>query len=384
MDIRKKKLTPNTRKRGGFSAIELLITATILTIVTGVGVMGISQARASIRLSGAAREYATYIEKARMFSIRSHADDAGERATLTINEDLTSYEVTMDLDGDGDLETRTITLPDGVKFDNAETIAFDWRGRTWNTANGVTRSNAQVSIRLVSGDNAVSIDVTGSGDITVDSEVFDDNLPEIKLHVSDLSAGPNSTPAPTPVTETATPTPTPLGTPDDRLNPTPTPTPTPSGGSGSGSGNSGSGSSGSGSSGSGSGNSGSGGNGNSGNGNAQPTPTPTPNPVPTPTPVPAVCTLSVNLPKLVLLKDRTGSISVKHDAGATLIISANSSKASDLQVAPNSQSVAGGSSANFQIKSKKTLGTYSVTFSTSCGSKTVTVLVVASLLGISL
>lgn len=363
MGMRKSKLNSNTlRTGGGFSAIELLITATILTIVTGVGVIGISNARASIRLSGAAREYATYIEKARMYSIRSHADDASERASIVINDDKTSYIVSMDLDGDGDMDSKTIALPDGVEFDTVETIAFDWRGRTWNTANGITTSNAQVSIRLVNGDNSVSIDVTGSGDITVDSDVFDDSVPDVKLHVADLTG---ATPTPTPYTETATPTPTPVGTPDDRLNPTPTPTP------------------------------------EAGDGlpvatptptpsyNPTPTPTPsaTPTPTPaanpTPTPAPAVCTLSVDLPQLVLLKERTGTITVSHNAGTTLMISGSSSEPSDVQVSA-AQTVASGSSATFTIKSKKTLGTYTVTFSTSCGSKSVTVLVVASLLGISL
>ena len=361
MKMRKSKANSNTRRtRGGFSAIELLITAAILSVVTGVGVMGISHARASIRLSGAAREYASYVEKARIYSIRSHADDAGERATLTINDDRTGYTVTMDLDGDGVLDTRTITLPDGVTFERAETVAFDWRGRTWNTSNGVTSSNAQVSIVLVGTNDTVSIDITGSGDVTIDSAVFDDDVPDVKLHVADLTG---ATPTPTPITDaTATPTPTPdpLASPDDRSNPTPTPTPIDSGG-----------------------------------GDTTPTPTPTPSSTPTPTPTPratptphatptptpepAMCTLSLSLPQLILLKDKSGDIVVAHDAGTTLTISASSSKASEIQVSPNSQAVAGGGSATFTIKSKKSTGTFSVTLSTSCGSKTVPVIVVEKL-----
>ena len=50
--------------------------------------------------------------------------------------------------------------------------AFDWRGRTWNTVGADTNSNAQVSITLKYGSDAVSIDVTGSGDITIDSKSF--------------------------------------------------------------------------------------------------------------------------------------------------------------------------------------------------------------------
>ena len=72
---------------------------------------------------------------------------ANERMSLSMTI-KTSYIVTMDLDGDGDLDTKTIPLPDGVEFDTVETIAFDWRGRTWNTVGALTMSNAQVSIRL--------------------------------------------------------------------------------------------------------------------------------------------------------------------------------------------------------------------------------------------
>src|SRR6185295_8122433 len=115
------------RNRRGFSTIEMLITATVLTIVTGLGLMGISRAKASIKLSGSAREFASYIEKARMYSIRRHADEAAKRANVAINDNKTSYNVTMDLDGDGGMDTRTINLPSGIEFGTIETIGFDWR-----------------------------------------------------------------------------------------------------------------------------------------------------------------------------------------------------------------------------------------------------------------
>src|SRR5215213_3481201 len=118
-----RKANLQTSRRGGFSAIELLVTATVLSIVSAFGLMGITKARAAVRLSGSAREYASYIEKARIASIRSHADDAAERASVEINDDRTSYDVTMDLDGDGGMDTRTITLPSGITFETVESIA---------------------------------------------------------------------------------------------------------------------------------------------------------------------------------------------------------------------------------------------------------------------
>ncbi len=359
--IRMRNTNPNsnTRRSCGFSAIELIITATVLTIITGLGLMGITRARASIRLSGAAREYASYIEKARIHSIRSHADNAAERATIEINDDRISYDVIMDTDGDGAMDTRTIALPEGVTFETVETIAFDWRGRTWSTVGAITTPNAQVSIRLQSSVDAISIDVTGSGDITIDSQVFDDAVPTVTLNVGDLTAG--ATPVPTPDFDTVpvpTPTPTPDGptNPDDSANPFPTPpvstptppvsTPTPP--------------------------------------VSTPNPTPaatpaaTPTPAPTPTPI-IPCLLNVDLPSLTLKLDGTATIKVSHNGSTSLSISGSSSKPSDLQVSGGSQSVAPGGFATFTVTSKRALGIYSVTFSTSCGTKVVPVVVVALL-----
>ena len=336
------------RTRSGFSVVEMLITVTLVTIITLFGVMGITRAKASIRLSGAAREYAAYIEKARTFSIRSHADDASERATVTINDDKTSYTVTMDLDGDGDMDTKTITLPDGVTFDTVETIAFDWRGRTWNTVGTTTESNAQVSITFKNSAGTVSVGVTGSGDVTIDSNVFDDKVPAINLHVADLTG---ATPTPTPVViATETPTPEAVATPDVSIAPTPTPTPiidlgdvlpTPSPSP-----------------------------------TATATATPTPTPAATPTPTPTVCTISADQIAVFLNQDGTTSIKISHSSSTSLSITATSSKPSDLQVTPNGvQTVAAGSSVTYTLKSKKSSGVYSVTFSAGCGSKTVPVTV---------
>lgn len=351
MGIRKNKANSNTRTNGGFSVVELLVTAVVLTVVTSAGVMGITRARASVRLAGAAREYGAYIEKARIHSIRSHADDASERASVTISDDKTSYTVTIDLDGDGVLDTKTVTLPDGVEFETVETIAFDWRGRTWNTVGGITEANAQVSITLKDSYENVSIDVTGSGDITINSAVFDDEVPNVTLKVDSLAT---ATPTPTPVEVIPTPTPTPdaVATPDNTANPDPTPLPTPD------------------------------------IGDVLPlptptpvpsptpsaTPTPTPNATPTPTPAPAVCTLTVDKVTVLLSGSGSTKIIVSHNAGVALTVTATSSSPSDLQVSPSSQTIASGSSAEFQVKSKKSLTSSSVTFSTSCGTQVVPVI----------
>jgi type II secretory pathway pseudopilin PulG len=341
--------SPSSR-RAGFTTIELLIVASVLAVVTTFGVLGISKARAAVRLSGAAREYASYIEKARIFSIRRHADNSDQRASVSINDDKTSYDVTMDLDGDGGMDTRTISLPSGITFQTIESISFDWRGRTWNTAGGVTTPNAQVSIRMSSDDDSISIDVTGSGDITIDSQVFDDAVPNVNLKVGNLAEG--ATPVPTPdASGSATPTPDPSTSPTDAA---PTPTPIPA------------------------------------DGVADPTPSPspvatatpapspsprsTPNASPTPTPVP--CEITTDPDTLIMHVDTTTTIQVSHSSTTSVSISASSSKASDLQVTPGgSQNVGARSSTSFTVKSKK-VGTYSITFSAGCGTKTVQVIII--------
>jgi Tfp pilus assembly protein FimT len=359
MGMQKTKATLKTRKRNGFTMVEITIMAAIVAIITAFGLLGISRAKASIRLSGAAREYATYIEKARMHSIRNHADEASERASVAINEAKTSYDVTMDLDGDGNMDTKTIPLPDGVSFGTVEMIAFDWRGRTWSTVEGVVTANAQVSIRLENGTDSVSVDVTGSGDITIDSRVFDDSVPNVSLNVGDLAAG--STPTPTPA-EDAEPTPTPEESPTPPLTdglpvPTPTPpvsdggppvpTPTPAGN----------------------------GNGN-GHGNGQPTPTPTPTPSVTPTPTPSTCTITTDPATVSFSVDGLTTIKVSHNGNSSISITGISSKPSDLQVTPGgAQTVGAGSATTFTLKSKRSLGVYNVTFSSGCGSKVVPVIV---------
>src|SRR5688500_3761381 len=181
MDVQKTKATSTMRKRNGFTMVEILIMAAIISIVTAFGLMGITRARASVRLSGAAREYATYIERARMHSIRNHADNEDERANVAITEAKTSYVVKMDIDAYGDMEARITGLPVGVRFHTVEPIGWDWRGRTVSIVDDVTPTNAQVSIRLRNSSASVSVDITGSGDITIDSSVFYDSVPIVNL-----------------------------------------------------------------------------------------------------------------------------------------------------------------------------------------------------------
>jgi len=72
--------------------------------------------------------------------------------------------------------------------------------------------------------------------------------------------------------------------------------------------------------------------------------------------------------------ESTATVKVSHSANTTVSINGSSSKPSDLQVTPGgSQSLGAGSYVTFTLKSKKSMGAYTVTFSASCGSKIVPV-----------
>src|SRR2546421_4547617 len=172
----------------GFTMIQLLITLAIIAIVSTLAVMGITRARAHMRLSASERALAGYLEQIRTDSIRRHASvpvNAGDpdvRAVISISaQGGNTYTVTMDFDKDGTLDAaRTITLESGVKFStSSSTIRFDWRGR----------AEGEVSIGLINDNNDTgNINVTGSGDVTLDTEVFYDNdIPDIALNNNNVS-----------------------------------------------------------------------------------------------------------------------------------------------------------------------------------------------------
>ena len=84
----------------GFSVIELLIVVSIISVVSGFAVMQITRARQVMIRENAALQFAGYLEKARVDSLRRHPMAAAQMAQVTIG-DATSYSVTIDADGSG-------------------------------------------------------------------------------------------------------------------------------------------------------------------------------------------------------------------------------------------------------------------------------------------
>jgi hypothetical protein len=200
----------------------MLITMVVLVIVVGFGIMGIVEARASMRVQSSARAFAGYVEKARSDAIRRHATSG----VAITSANATSYVVTMDFNLDGVAESRTITLEEGVYFNSdAATLTFDWRGR-------LSGDGLSFTFEGPGGTYPVQLDVTGSGDVTIGEEKFaDSEVPTVTLNngtaggdvLDDVTTVTSPTTPPTTTPPTTTP---PVTTPPPTTQPPTTPPPT--------------------------------------------------------------------------------------------------------------------------------------------------------------
>jgi Tfp pilus assembly protein FimT len=118
----------------GVSILETLVALAMVMVLTVFALMRVVEAQQSLRLDNEIRQFKGYLEKARVDSIRRHAQTDAQMAKVTINT-LTSYTVLIDANGDGVLDPpRTIKLQPqgGITFTGATPtiIRYNWRGRT--------------------------------------------------------------------------------------------------------------------------------------------------------------------------------------------------------------------------------------------------------------
>lgn len=333
-----------TKSQAGFSMMQLLITLAVVSLVSGLAFMGITSARQRIRLTNSSRMLASYIERARVDSVRRHPLNATDMAGVEVLNNNT-YRVKMDFDGNGTVETRDITLDDGVIFaTDPIALVFDWRGRLVD----LPVTEIKVSIAMQWGDDPNDqrvVDVTRSGDVTIDSDVYLDDVPNVNVNVNGLTGidsgstvngnnNPNPTPAPSPSEEpTPDPNPTPIDadptpTPDSDPTPIATPTPSPSPA-------------------------------------ASVSPSPDTNPSPQPTATPCTVQVTTSPNPLSFSKHGTGTVS----------FSVNPSGAVTFTSGPSNIDVTG-SGNTFNVTSvNNTRGNFTLVFSTPCGSQNVGVTV---------
>jgi prepilin-type N-terminal cleavage/methylation domain-containing protein len=142
----------------GFTVLELLIVVSIISVVCGFALMQITRARQGMIRENAARQLASYLEKARVDSLRRHPSASAQMAQVTLIN-ATFYSVTVDADGNGTLDApKVYSLPAGtnLQFNTPfpRTIYFNWRGRTVDSSGNVasppfvTISNSYGSSRI--------------------------------------------------------------------------------------------------------------------------------------------------------------------------------------------------------------------------------------------
>ena len=186
-------MTPTTRTKRrkmmgqrGFSLMQLIITVAVVSIVSTIAYLGITSARQRIRLTNSSRVLASYVEKARVDSVRRHPMTADLMAGVEVL-DRTTYRVKMDFDNNGTVETRDITLDSGVVFaTDPIALVFDWRGRLVD----LPLTEIKVSIAMQWGTDPSDqriVDVTRSGDVTIDSDVYLDDVPNVNVNVNGLT-----------------------------------------------------------------------------------------------------------------------------------------------------------------------------------------------------
>lgn len=342
-------MTANTRinrrkakPQAGFSMLQILVVLGVVSVVSALAFFGIASARQRIRLTNSSRLLASYVEKARVDSVRRHPMTGAEMAGIEVL-DKTRYRVKMDFDGDGIVETRVITLDSGVEFaTDPIALAFDWRGRLVDLPD----TDIKVSIAMQWGDDENDqrvVDVTRSGDVTIDSDVYLDDVPDVNVNddgLTDIDGGstingnnnPNPSPTPTPSPE-ASPSASPDASPSPGASPTPTADPSPSPVA-------------------------------SPSASATPTPSPGASPSPTPVASPTPCTVQVSTSPSPLSFSKQGS--------GTISFTVNPSGLVTFSDGPNNLKVTKGVGNNFAVNSlNNTRGNFTLVFTTPCGSHNV-------------
>jgi Tfp pilus assembly protein FimT len=146
----------------GVGIVELVVVMAIVGIVSAVALLQIRSSRSALRVQNSVRQLASYMEKARVDAVRRHG-------TSTVSfSDTRTYSVTMDFNNSGSTSTRTFTFQDDVRLASSDlpNVTFNWRGRT------LTSGAACVTTFAVSDtmDHGLSVDVSGSGDVTVENQ----------------------------------------------------------------------------------------------------------------------------------------------------------------------------------------------------------------------
>ena len=163
-------MTKNSANESGFSVVELLIVAVMISVLVGFAISQIAQAQQNMTRANAVRELTTYIEKARLDSVCRHATTSAQMAQVAIIN-ANFYSVTLDANGDGTLEApRVIGMPadSNLTIQNGtfpRTIMFNWRGRTVDGAGNTTNPE---SVRIGNSYGSTTVRISNGGQTAID------------------------------------------------------------------------------------------------------------------------------------------------------------------------------------------------------------------------
>lgn len=152
-----------SRDERGFTILQTLIALAIMGVICSFAILGLTRAKANLRLQNSVRQLSSYLEKARLDAIKRHGSSS------VVFTDTSTYVVTMDF-GSG-ISTRTIPFESGVSIVSSSlpNVNFNWRGRTQSCTIWFTVQN--------SGGEQSWVAVSDAGDVTVNSDV--DTLPTV-------------------------------------------------------------------------------------------------------------------------------------------------------------------------------------------------------------
>jgi Tfp pilus assembly protein FimT len=155
------KLKQLNRQRG-VGIVELVIVLAIVGVVTAFAVIQIKYSRSALRVQNSVRQLASYMEKARIDAVRRHGTSS------VVFSDTRTYSVTMDFRNNGSPITRTFTFQKDVNIASSDlpNVTFNWRGRTLTAGSSCVTTFA-VSDKM---NHGLSVDVSGSGDVTVENQ----------------------------------------------------------------------------------------------------------------------------------------------------------------------------------------------------------------------
>jgi Tfp pilus assembly protein FimT len=155
-------LTGKLSRQRGAGIVELVIVLAIAAIISAFALVQVRSTRSALRVQNSVRQLASFMEKARVDAVRRHGTSA------VIFADTRTYSITMDFNTGGTPSTRTFTFQDGVNLASSElpNVTFNWRGRTLTSGSSCVTTFA-VSDTM---DHGLSVDVSGSGDVTVENQ----------------------------------------------------------------------------------------------------------------------------------------------------------------------------------------------------------------------